>query len=155
MFIYFLKQHKHYIVTLQVRMRIDTHHIHGHQSHARTHLTHCINTQLTLCLYNINIIYTIVIINVRRSRDCIFYLIMCVYVSVAYPELVSRGVSKSRKFKWLVKVGACKDVNPLIKKNHGRGGGGFPGNQKKNLDTPLCMSATHFIYFRAAVTLRT
>ena len=34
--------------------------------------------------------------------------------SVAYPELVSRGVSKSRKFKWLVKVGACKDVNPLI-----------------------------------------
>ena len=33
---------------------------------------------------------------------------------VAYPELVSRGVSKSRKFKWLVKVGACKDVNPLI-----------------------------------------
>ena len=31
--------------------------------------------------------------------------------SVVYPELVSRGVSKSRKFKWLVKVGACKDVN--------------------------------------------
>ena len=25
---------------------------------------------------------------------------------VAYPELVSRGVSKTRKFKWLVKVGA-------------------------------------------------
>ena len=43
---------------------------------------------------------------------------------MAYPELVSRGVSKSRKFKWLVKVGACKDVNLLIKKNHGRGGGG-------------------------------
>ena len=34
--------------------------------------------------------------------------------TVAYPELVSRGVSKSRKFKWLVKVGAYKDVNPLI-----------------------------------------
>ena len=49
---------------------------------------------------------------------------------MAYPELVSRGVSKSRKFKWLVKVGACKDVNPLIKKNHGRGGGvsGQPEN---------------------------
>ena len=30
--------------------------------------------------------------------------------TMAYPELVSRGVSKSRKFKWLVKVGACKDV---------------------------------------------
>ena len=55
---------------------------------------------------------------------------------VAYPELVSRGVSKSRKFQWLVKVGACKDVNLLIKKNHGRGGG-FPGNQKTPLDTPL------------------
>ena len=37
-----------------------------------------------------------------------------------------------------MKVGACKDVNPLIKKkNHGRGGGGFPGNQKTPLDTPL------------------
>ena len=35
-------------------------------------------------------------------------------MSATYPELVSRGVSKSRKFKWLVKVGACKDVNPLI-----------------------------------------
>ena len=40
--------------------------------------------------------------------------IKCNVMSVAYPELVSRGVSKSRKFKWLVKVGACKDVNPLI-----------------------------------------
>ena len=50
--------------------------------------------------------------------------------SVAYPELVSRVVSKSRKFKWLVKVGACKDVNPLIKKNHGRGGGGFRATRK-------------------------
>ena len=40
---------------------------------------------------------------------------LCIgHTSVAYPELVSRGVSKSRKFKWLVKVGACKDVNPLI-----------------------------------------
>ena len=45
-------------------------------------------------------------------------------LSVAYPELVSRGVSKSRKFKWLVKVGACKDVNPLIKKKSWPGGGG-------------------------------
>ena len=32
--------------------------------------------------------------------------------SVAYPELVSRGVSKSRKFKWLVKVGAPIRVSP-------------------------------------------
>ena len=56
-------------------------------------------------------------------------------MSVAYPELVSRGVSKSRKFKWLVKVGACKDVNPLIKKKSWPGG--FPGNQKAPLDTPL------------------
>ena len=46
---------------------------------------------------------------------------------MAYPELVSRGVSKSRKFKWLVKVGACNDVNPLIKQNHGREGGGVSG----------------------------
>ena len=49
---------------------------------------------------------------------------------MAYPELVSRGVSKSRKFKWLVKFGACKDVNPLISKKSWPGGGvsGQPEN---------------------------
>ena len=30
--------------------------------------------------------------------------------AVAYPELVSRGVSKSHKYKGLVKVGASKGV---------------------------------------------
>ena len=65
-------------------------------------------------------------------------LLVSTRIPVAYPELVSRGVSKSRKFKWLVKVGACKDVNPLIKKKSwSGGGGGFPGNQKTPLDTPL------------------
>ena len=51
-------------------------------------------------------------------------------VSVAYPEMVSRGVSKSRKFKRLVKIGASKGVTPLIEKNHGWGGGvsGQPKN---------------------------
>ena len=52
------------------------------------------------------------------------------FVAVVYPELVSRGVSKSRKFKWLVKVGACKDVNPLIKKKTCPGGGGFRATRK-------------------------
>ena len=55
-----------------------------------------------------------------------------VYHAVAYPELVSRGVSKSRKFKWLVKVGACKDVNPLIKKKSWPGGGGGVSGQPEN-----------------------
>ena len=32
--------------------------------------------------------------------------------AVAYPELVSGGVSKSHKFKWLVKVGAGKGLTP-------------------------------------------
>ena len=40
---------------------------------------------------------------------------------VAYPEVVSGGVSKSRKCKWLVKVGASKGVTQILK-NHGRGG---------------------------------
>ena len=35
-----------------------------------------------------------------------------------------------------MKVGACKDVNPLIKKNHGRGGG-VSGQPENPLDTPL------------------
>ena len=54
-----------------------------------------------------------------------FDLLPC---AVAFPELVSRGVSKSRKFKWLVKVGACKDVNPLIKKIMAGGVSGQPEN---------------------------
>ena len=58
-------------------------------------------------------------------------------LSVAYPELVLRGVSERRKCKWPVRVGASNGVTPLIKTNHGRGGGGFPGNQKTTLDTPL------------------
>ena len=59
--------------------------------------------------------------------------------AVVYPELVSAGVSKTRKFKWLVKVGASIVLTPPdLYNNLGRGGGegGFPGNQKKNLDMP-------------------
>ena len=49
--------------------------------------------------------------------NCVLYFEQpVVYLShtpVAYPELVSRGVSKSRKCKWLlVKVGASKGVTP-------------------------------------------
>ena len=49
--------------------------------------------------------------------------------AVAYPEaeLVSGGVSKSHKFKGLVKVGASKGFMRVdLKKNHGRGGSGQP-----------------------------
>ena len=53
-------------------------------------------------------------------------------LAVAYPELVSRGVSKSRKFKRLVKIGASKGVTPMIETNHGRGGGGFSGQPKNH-----------------------
>ena len=35
--------------------------------------------------------------------------------AVAYPELVSRGVSKTRKFKWLVKVDASIYQTPDLK----------------------------------------
>ena len=74
-----------------------------------------------LSLFNGLTVFRIIIVHAR--------------LAVAYPELVSRGVSKSRKFNWLVKIGACKDVNPLIKKKSWPGG--FPGNQKTPLDTPL------------------
>ena len=42
---------------------------------------------------------------------------------MAYPELVSRGVSKTRTFKWLVKVGASIYQTPDLKNNVGWGGG--------------------------------
>ena len=48
---------------------------------------------------------------------------------MAYPKLVLRGVSKTRKFKWLVKVGASIYQTPDFKKNLGWGEG-FPGNKK-------------------------
>ena len=41
---------------------------------------------------------------------------------VAYPELVSRGVSKSRKCRWLMKVGVSNGATPILK-NNGREGG--------------------------------
>ena len=49
--------------------------------------------------------------------------------TVVYPELVSRGVSKSHKFKGLLKVGANKFVIRVYLKKSWPGGG-FPGNQK-------------------------
>ena len=48
---------------------------------------------------------------------------------MAYPELVSRGVSKSHKFKGLVKVGASKGVIRVdLKKIMARGVSGQPEN---------------------------
>ena len=47
--------------------------------------------------------------------------------TVAYPELVSRGVSERRKCTWLVKVGASNGVNPPYLKKI-MVGGGFPGS---------------------------
>ena len=44
-------------------------------------------------------------------------------VAVAYPELVSGGVSKSHKFKGLVKVGASKGVIRVDLKTIVAGGG--------------------------------
>ena len=46
-----------------------------------------------------------------------------------------RVVSKSHKFKWLVKVGASKGVIRVYLNKSWPGG--FPGNQKPPLDTPL------------------
>ena len=47
---------------------------------------------------------------------------------VAYPELVSRGVSERRKCKWLVRIDASNGVTPLIKKI--LAGGGFRATRK-------------------------
>ena len=49
---------------------------------------------------------------------------------VAYPELVSRGVSKTRTFKWLVKVGASIYQTPDLKKM--LAGGGVSGQPKNH-----------------------
>ena len=49
---------------------------------------------------------------------------------MAYPELVSRGVSERRKCMWLVRVGASKGVTPCLIKKIMDGGGvsGQPEN---------------------------
>ena len=58
---------------------------------------------------------------------------------MAYPELVSRGVSKSDKFKGLVKVGASNLSMGVIRVDLKKSwpGGGLSGKPEKNLDTPL------------------
>ena len=50
--------------------------------------------------------------------------------SAAYPELVSRGVSKRSKYMRLVKIGASKGVTPLIEKI--MAGGGVSGQPKNH-----------------------
>ena len=67
--------------------------------------------------------------------------------AVAYPEVVSGGGSKSRKFKWLVKVGVSKGVTPCLK-NHGLGGGGFRATRKPPWIRHCCVPhspATHVV----------
>ena len=64
---------------------------------------------------------------------------------MAYPELVWRGVSERRKCKWPVRVGASNGDTTLIKKIM-VGEGGFPGNQKTPLNTPL-KGGTKFWYW--------
>ena len=55
------------------------------------------------------------------------YINIVIYNAVAYPELVSRGVSERRTSKWLVSVGASNGVTPLIKRKSWPGGGGVSG----------------------------
>ena len=48
-------------------------------------------------------------------------------LAVAYPELVSRGVSERRKCKWLLRVGASNGATRRLKKIMvGGGGSGQP-----------------------------
>ena len=68
-------------------------------------------------------------------------------MAVAYPGLVSRGVSKSRKCKWLVKVGASNRVTHLIIKTKSWPGGGS-GQPENPLDTPLPGTLTQFMYVK-------
>ena len=71
--------------------------------------------------------------SVHSTRQKKSFVMVQVRTIVAYPELVSRGVSKTRKFKWLVKVGASIYQTPDLKKKSwlGGGGGGFRATKKK------------------------
>ena len=68
---------------------------------------------------------------------------------MAYPELVSRGVSERRKCKWLVRVSASNGVIPLIKKiMAARGVSGQPENPPGYATG--CMSLVQPVYICAA-----
>ena len=56
------------------------------------------------------------------------YLYNCSVHTSGVSRVCLRGVSKSRKFKWLVKVGASKGVTPDLKKI--MAGGGFRATKK-------------------------
>ena len=49
-----------------------------------------------------------------HTQTATFLFVLTPVSTVAYRELVSGGVSKSIKFKWLVKDGASKECHPLI-----------------------------------------
>ena len=63
----------------------------------------------------------------------------------------SPGVSKSRKFKWLMKVGATNGATPLIYKI--MAGGGVSGQPENPPDTPLC-TAVRTTTFAAVTKIR-
>ena len=71
---------------------------------------------------------------------------------MAYPELVSRGVSKSRKCKWLMKVGASNGVIPSLKKSW-PGGGGFRATRKPPWIRHCIVVATSTSYYNVFPSL--
>ena len=100
--------------------------------------THDGRQQLKQIANLVGILYT------NSIRSCL--LASFVHTQKQWRRFQSSGVSRvglkggfqKSQIKRLVKIGASKGVTPLItKKYHGRGGGGFPGNQKTTLDTPL------------------
>ena len=74
-------------------------------------------------------------------------------VAVAYPELVLRGVSKSHTFKWLVKVGASKDVIRVDLNKIMAGGSGQP--KKPGYATEYTLEIGHmdteYLYVRVGL----
>ena len=77
-------------------------------------------------LYLVRCVNDVITHNKLHDRDCYHIILYARHnklakkyneplpESVAYPELVSGGGSKNRKFKCLVKVGATKGVTHLI-----------------------------------------
>ena len=52
------------------------------------------------------------VVGIDPTRFLIFDFAIDLYDAVAYPQLVSGGVSESHKSKWLVKVGVSMGVTP-------------------------------------------
>ena len=91
-------------------------------SYVRTCVRACMHACMHVCMY---------VCNISQHGSIMFTTSICLIPTISGVSRVGlRGVSKNRKIKWHVKVGASEGVTQLIIKKIMAGGGGFRATRK-------------------------